>query len=232
MCDKGLLVRSLSREGWKSTQHTYFLFEDFYPDLDLSAYDAEEARKIIVRQYILSFGPVTLNDIVWWTGFPQSQVKEILEILGDEVSSVEIPGWDGSCFILSSERESLRSLGALDHPIVNVLPSLDAYMMGYKGRKRLLHPKYEKMVFDRSGNATSVILVNGQVAGIWDWEESSVKIFYLRDLGGDMRRRIRSKVSDVGKFISGKPVHVKVCRSMIPLVKRKAGEFMAPLKSC
>ena len=43
MCDKGLLVRGLPREGWKSTQHSYYLFGDYYPGLDLAAYDEEEA---------------------------------------------------------------------------------------------------------------------------------------------------------------------------------------------
>jgi len=232
MCDKGLLVRSLPREGWKSSQHAYFLFGDYYPDLDLSALGEEEARKIVVRQYLLSFGPASEKDVVWWTGFPRSQVKKILGDLGDEVSSVEIPEWNSGYMVLSSEKESLKSFRTYDHPVVNVFPSLDSYMMGYKERKRLLHPKHEKMVYDRSGNAASVILVDGRVAGIWDWDETMVKILYLEDLAKDTRRRVRAKVSDTGKFIMGKPVQVKVCRSMIPLTKRTAGSFMAPLKEC
>jgi hypothetical protein len=232
MCDKGLLVRGLPREGWKSTQHAYFLFDDYYPDLDLSAFDEEEARKIIVRQYLLSFGPVSEKDIFWWTGFPRSQVREILESLGDEVSSVEIPEWNGSHFVHSSDRERLLLLRVHENPVVNLLPRLDSYMMGYKDRKRYLHPRYDKMVFDRSGNATSVILVDGQVAGIWDWEEPLVKIFYLKGLGDDIRKRIYAKAQETGKFIMGKPVHVETCRSMVPLSKRPAGAFMSPLRNC
>jgi len=232
MCDKGLLVRSLPREGWKSTQHAYFLFDDYYPDLDLSSLGEEEARKTVVRHYLLSFGPVSEQDVVWWTGFHRSQVKKILDDLGDGVSYVEIPEWNSGCMVLSSENESLKSFRTFDHPVVNVLPSLDPYMMGYKERKRLLHPKHEKMVYDRSGNAASVILVDGRVAGIWDWDETLVKIFYLEDLGKDTRRRVRAKASGAGKFIFGKPVPIKVCRSMIPLTKRTAGSFMAPLKDC
>jgi hypothetical protein len=232
MCDKGLLVRSLPREGWKSTQHAYYLFKDYYPDLDLSAYDEKEARKIIIERYLLSFGPVTEKDIAWWTGFPKTLVREILEDLGDEVSSVEIPELEGDYLIHSSEQESLQSFVSPKHPIVNILPCLDPYIMGYKDRERYRLPKHDKMIFDRSGNATSTILVDGRVAGIWDLQEPLVKIFYLTAVEKDVRKKVRSKVSDVGKFITEKPVQVHVCDSMVPLMRRTAGSFLSPLKDC
>ncbi len=230
MCDKGLLVRSLPREGWRSTQHTYFLFEDYYPDLELSSYEEKEARRIIVEKYIDSFGPVSEQDIVWWTGFPKSQVKEILEDLGDELSSVEIPELESKYLVFSSERDSLLSAKPPEFPIINILPSLDPYIMGYKDRDRYLHPKHHKMVFDRSGNATSTILLDGQVVGIWDLEEPLVKVFYLDDIGKDVQKKVRARATNIGKFVTGKPVQVTVCHSMVPLSKRTAGSFMSPLK--
>jgi hypothetical protein len=232
MCDKGLLVRSLPREGWKSTQHAYYLFEDYYPDLDLSAHDEKEARRKIVEQYILSFGPVSEQDIAWWTGFPKTQVRVLLEEFGEKITSVDIPELGSDYLILTSELEPLKSVRAPTHPVVNILPGLDPYMMGYKDRERYLHPKQYKMIFDRYGNATSTILVDGRVVGIWDLEEPLVKIFYLKDVGKDIHKKIRSKASDVGKFLAEKPVQFKVCDSMVPLYKRTAGSFMSPLKDC
>lgn len=232
MCDKGLLVRSLPREGWKSTQHAYYLFENYYPDLDLSAYNEKEARRKIVIQYLLSFGPVSEQDIAWWTRFPKSQVKEILAGLVGEVSYVEIPELGGPYLIHSSDWESLKSIGTPTHPVVNILPGLDPYMMGYKDRERYLHPKHYKMIFDRSGNATSVILVDGRVVGIWDLEEPLVKIFYLKNVGIDIGKKVHSKTSDMGRFLAEKPVQIKVCDSMVPLFNRTVGSFMSPLKDC
>jgi hypothetical protein len=232
MCDKGILIRSLPREGWKSTQHAYFLFKDHYPALDLSALDEREGREKVVKQYISSFGPVSEKDIAWWTGFPKKQVKEILEDLSDEVSSIEIPELEGSFYIFARDMEPLRSQGIPEHPVVNILPGLDPLIMGYKDRNRYRHPKHDKMIFDRSGNATSTILVDGRIVGIWDLQEPVVKIFYLTAVDKFVRKKIRARVSDVGKFIAEKPVHVKVCDSMVPLPKRTAGSFMSPLKDC
>lgn len=232
MCDKGLLVRDLPREGWKSTHHVYYLFKDYFPDLDLSAYDEKGARARIVERYVFSFGPVSEQDILWWTGFPKTQVKGLLEDFGEEVSCIEIPELESGYFVLTSELQALKSVEASVYPEINILPCLDPYLMGYKNRERYLHPKHNKMVFDRSGNATSTVLVDGRVVGIWDLEERWVKIFYFKDVGKNTHKKVRSKALDMGRFITGGPVEVKVCDSMVPLPQRTAGSFMTPLKDC
>ena len=232
MCDKGLLVRDLPREGWKSTHHVYYLFKDYFPDLDLSAYDEKGARARIVERYVFSFGPVSEQDILWWTGFPKTQVKGLLEDFGEEVSCIEIPELESGYFVLTSELQALKSVEASVYPEINILPCLDPYLMGYKSRERYLHPKHNKMVFDRSGNATSTVLMDGRVVGIWDLEERWVKIFYFKDVGKNTHKKVRSKALDMGRFITGGPVEVKVCDSMVPLPQRTAGSFMTPLKDC
>lgn len=232
MCDKGLLIRSLPREGWKSTQHAYFLFKDYYPDMDLKAYGEKDARREIVSQYIRSFGPVSERDIVWWTGFPKTQVKGILDGLGGDVEPVEIPELEGDYIILASESEALKSTVVPKHPDISVLPALDPYIMGYKDRDRYCHPKHHKMVFDRSGNATATVLMDGRIVGIWDWDEAIAKVFYLGNVEKESRRKIRAKVADMGKFIADRPVQVKECKTMVPLTQRTAGSFMSPLKDC
>ncbi|MDD1778950.1 MAG: winged helix DNA-binding domain-containing protein, partial [Candidatus Helarchaeota archaeon] len=50
MCDQGLLIRGKSKSGWKSNLHTYYLFQDYFPNLDLKSFDADEARKVLVQQ--------------------------------------------------------------------------------------------------------------------------------------------------------------------------------------
>ncbi len=71
MCDLGILVRGLSKAGWKSNSHTYYRIDEYLPNVNLNEYSQDDARKILVSQYLASFGPVTITDISWWTGFPK-----------------------------------------------------------------------------------------------------------------------------------------------------------------
>ena len=231
-CDQGLLIRGRPRKSWKSSVHTYYLFDEYFPDIDLGSVGEADARALMVRQYLASFGPVTEEDITWWTGFPKRQIRQILKNMQDLVFQLEIQGIDKKYLMMSSEKESLMNERSLGNPLINLLPSLDPYVMGYKDRGRYLNLKYYNYVFGRSGNLASTILLNGRVIGIWDLEDSIVKIYLFDDVQTAIFKEICQIATEIGGFISGKGVQVKECNSMIPLTQRTAGGVMTPLKNC
>ncbi len=186
MCDQGLLMRGRSDKGWKSNTHTYYLFSDYFPGMDLNAVDPAQARETTVRQYLAAYGPATVKDISWWSGFTMTEVRRILQTLARETAEVEIPELKGSYVMLADGRS--RPGSAFDppsQPVVNLLPALDPYLMGYKERERYLDNQHYNLVFDRSGNSTSTILVEGRVAGVWDFSDKprpTVKLFLFHEL--------------------------------------------------
>ena len=230
MCDQGLLIRSAPEKGWRSNMHTYCLFDECFPDLKLNALSEKDARKAVVRSYLASFGPVTENDVSWWTGFPKGQVKQIVEELQDEITYIDVSGTSKAFLISSSDQKSLMSMWDERRHSVSMLPTLDPYLMGYKDRERYLDLAHYDYVFDRGGNAVATILLDGKVIGVWDFEEPFVKVFLFDDAETDVFNEMLFKAKRLGTFISGKEVAIKKCNSMIPLTQRTAGGMMSPLK--
>jgi hypothetical protein len=113
---------------------------------------------------------------------------------------------------------------------VNLLPSLDPYMMGRKERDLYMDSKYYDYVFDRSGNATSTVLHNGKVIGVWDFEEPHVRVYMFESIHQSALERVYSKADEVGMFISGKEATVNTCDMMVPLSKRTARGVIWPLR--
>lgn len=199
----------------------------------LNEFDEENAKKFVMKQYIGSFGPVIVNDVAWWTGFRKTETRQILESFQDDLTHVEILHLKGSHILLRSDQKNLNSLTAPKKHVVNFLPALAPYTMGYKDRERYLSQEHYENVFDRSGNATSSILLNGKVIGVWDFKEdktAQVKLFLFEEVEKSVLKDIHTSAQKVGNFISGKEVKIKEFDSMTPLTKRSAGGFMSPLR--
>ncbi len=233
MCDQGLLIRGISRKGWKSNLHTYFSFKRYFPDINLYELKEKEAVKLLVKQYLSSFGPVTENDISWWTGLRKTEVREALKSIGDKTIIIKISDLEGNFILLRKDKNQLKNIDLTREEVVNFLPVQDPYIMGYKERERYIDPGDYDNVFDRSGNATPTILLEGRVIGVWDFTEkaeSIVKIYLFKKVGKALLKRIYSEASRIGEFMANKEVKIKECNSMVPLTQRTAGGFMSPLK--
>jgi len=228
MCDQGLLIRGAPEKGWKSSIHTYYLLNEYFPGLKLDAIGEKDAKKAVIRQYIASFGPVTENDVQWWSGFTKSQIRPILGELSNELTYVSVSGHD-KLFILSRDEEALLSERVSSEHVVNLLPTLDPYLMGYRDRVRFLDLERFGYVYDRGGNAVATILLDGRIIGVWDFKDPLIKIFLFSQVEGDIMKMVEEKARSLGTFISGKEVEVKEYSSMIPLTQRTVGGFMSPL---
>ncbi len=190
---------------------------------------------MLLQRYLHSFGPVTENDIAWWIGLTKAEVRKALGDIQKQLVKVEINAIKGSFIMLRSDWDIMKDIGPLKKPTINLLPSLDPYLMGYKDRERYLEAENYHRVFDRSGNAVSSIMLNGRVAGVWDFEEDTkptIKLFLFDKLGNGVLKVIYAQAQKVGEFIADREVRIKECASMIPLTQRPAGQVMRPLKEC
>jgi hypothetical protein len=233
MCDQGLLIRGRPERGWRDKNQRYVLFTDYFPDLDLTRFEEKEAVRLLIERYLASFGPVTESDILWWTGLGKTVIRQALEELDAKVTNVSIAELGDRYILLHPEIEPLLKSYAQSNPTICLLPYLDPYLMGYRERGRYLNPQHTTRVFDRSGNATSTILVNGSVVGVWDFDEKaapSVKLHFFSQPSPDILAGVRHEATRLAKFISEEEAALEECNVMTPLTDRSAGGFMSPLR--
>jgi DNA glycosylase AlkZ-like len=222
MCDEGRLARGRPA-GWRSNQHTYYPFNNYYPGIRLDSVPEEEAIVELVRRHLLAFGPVTENDIAWWTGLNKGDVRAALASLAKELI------YEDNMILLRSDQRLLKDRKP-ESLTVSLLPSLDPYIMGYKDRDRYLNKEHAGYVFDRSGNATSTIVIDGRIAGVWDLDGQHVKVFLFGEIEEEILKKVCWKARDIGRFIMGGECEAVVVENMAPLARRTAGAVMAPLK--
>lgn len=170
MCEEGRLVRARARGGWKSNLWEYALLDAWLPGVHLDTVAPVEARAALARSYFESFGPATLEDFQWWSGFNVAETHAALEAQGASLRPLSIEGLEGDYLMLDGEAPRLgakRRRGA--GPRVSLLPMWDAYTMAYRSKGRYLDERRRPYVYDRAGNAAPALLLDGRVGGLWEW---------------------------------------------------------------
>jgi len=233
MCDEMVIIRTNPIKSWKDRRIRYASFKENFPEININRYNEEEALKILVKNYLQSYGPSTENDIVWWTGINKSKIRRALDQFRDEITPIKVSHLNHEFLILQTDIEKINSLTSARDKTINFLPQLDPYLMGYKDRERYIEINNYEYVFDRSGNITATILLDGRIIGVWDVTEKPspiIKLLFFSKIDENVMDKAYKEAYRIGEFIVEKEIHIKECKQMIPLTKRTAGGFMTPLK--
>ena len=92
------IVRGRPLGTWVSSQYRWAATSEWL-DGGLPALEPEAARTELVRRWLAAFGPGTLQDLAWWTGWPQRQTRQALAAAG----AVEVDLDGGIGFVLADD---------------------------------------------------------------------------------------------------------------------------------
>lgn len=233
MATESLVLRDRPAGGWRDRHWTYIPFADAHPDVKVGVMEEPAADLAVLRAYVRAYGPVTRRDAGWWTGIGTRRVERALAELGDEILDVEIEGADAGQLMHAADLDELSSVSLLQDPAVAFLPLLDPLMTGYARKDRFVDDGVRPYVFDRAGNATATILVNGEAVGVWDtqFDEEPALLYHLvGEVGGTVLEAVEAAAQAVASFIAGSDAQVRQVPDIVPLDVRGGGSVAHPLR--
>ncbi|WP_113700834.1 winged helix DNA-binding domain-containing protein [Nonomuraea lactucae] len=158
----------------------------------------------LLRRYLTAYGPATPGQFALWLGAPRSWAARLFENGSAELEQVLFegrPAWvvAGDTATPSAPPEGVR-----------LLPYFDAYVVA--GRPRdLLFPgaAAERALAGGQAGNFPVLLVDGEVAGVWHQRRSGRRIHVtveaLRPLTRAQRGELDDQVARVGEILEGRP---------------------------
>jgi hypothetical protein len=157
LATEGRIVRTRPRGTWVSGQYRWAELETWLGG-PLPAVARAEASAELLRRWLRAFGPGTMADIRWWTGWTVRQTNAAFEAV--RASEVDLDGATG--FVLPDDAKATRK----PRRWVRLLPGLDPTVMGWKERDWYLG-EHGSTLFDRNGNAGPTVWADGRVIGGW-----------------------------------------------------------------
>lgn len=204
------IVATSAAGGWRSNKLRYALWSDWLPDLDPFALAPEEARRRLVARYAAAYGPVTLDDVAWWAGWTKTQTKAAVE-------EVDLSGAGAAMAQLEG---------------VRLLPVWDMLMVGYRVRDRLFDAEMARYIYDADGNATSVVLVEGRVVGVWELGKSDDPLALLVAPFGEwpkaVWRGVEEQADRIRELLAASSVTIATV-DPVDLVAAPRNKFLSPL---
>ncbi|MDN6303624.1 MAG: winged helix DNA-binding domain-containing protein [Brachybacterium sp.] len=149
----------------------YVLTSDWIPNpVDL---DAEAALHEWMRRYVLSHGPVTIDDAARWTALPKTPVRKAIAeaVSAGEIIEVSIDGREH--FQAPDLADRLRDSQTKADQLL-LLPGFDEMILGYKDRSATLDPAHEKLVVPGGNGMFKNTLIDGTRARA-TWKRSPRK---------------------------------------------------------
>ncbi len=156
--------------------------------------DEADALRWLIGRYLAGFGPAAAADIASFIGLKVTPIREALA------------GMELRRFRDSDGRELLDVPDGLlpdpDTPApVRFLPTWDAVLLVHARRTAVLPEAYRPVIFHvKMPPSYPTVLVDGQVAATWRWEEGEVRLDPLRRLSAGERRAIDEEAQRLAAF--------------------------------
>jgi hypothetical protein len=197
---KGHIARGRPLGTWLSSQYRWAPMADWVGPLPELA--AGEARAELVRRWLRTYGPGTLDDLAWWTKWTKANVRAALADV-DAVAVTTDTGDEPAAPAWALADDLDKTPPSDDAAPVTLLPSLDPTIMGWKHRTWYLGP-HRGPLFDRNGNAGPTVWVGGQAVGAWSQSAGGeVVTRLLEDVSARDRRRIDRAARDLTAWMDG-----------------------------
>ena len=189
---EGRIVRGRPRGSWISSQYQWAPIESWLSN-GLETWETGAAQAELVRRWLAAFGPGTVADLRWWTGWAAGETKRALAAL----ETVEVELEAGTALVLTDDLEPVDAV----EPWVALLPALDPTVMGWAGRDWYLGP-HGPALFDRSGNAGPTVWCAARIVGGWaQRKDGEIAFSLLEDVGSDAAEAVAAAAERLGALI-------------------------------
>lgn len=186
------IIRARPKGSWVSSLYHWTPMATWI-GAPLPRTDRAPAQAELVRRWLRTFGPGTLKDVAWWTGWTLGETRRALAA----ADAVQIALDEGTGYLLADDLAATIAA----EPWVALLPTLDSTTMGWNERSWFLGP-HGRRLFDTNGNAGPTIWSDGRVVGGWAQRRSGeIVIALLEDVGSDIRRAIEAEAERTREWL-------------------------------
>lgn len=194
MAADGSMIRGKPRGSWISSQYRWYP-PDVWLGAPIEDVPVDAARIELARQWLVSYGPGSTEDLKWWTGWTLGETRKALAA----IEAIEVGLDDGAGFVVPGDDAPVKAPKAW----VALLPALDPTPMGWKQREWYLG-SHAPALFDRSGNIGPTVWCDGRIVGGWTQRKDGAVVHRLLErVSASTASAVKKKAAQLEEWLGG-----------------------------
>lgn len=185
--------------GGEGNEVTFIRVDQWLPALKPKTASPAEAQCALLRKYLRAYGPATLTDFSHWSGIPMQEVKPLRARLEPEL--VETPVGKKNCLLLREDAALLNKSSGND-TCIRLLPLFDPFLLAHRDKDHLLGAQHYKRVYRNQGWISPVVLIDGEVAGVWTHKVQNKKLLVGIEPFGKLSKAARAGIEREAKGLA------------------------------
>ena len=206
MAYMGLVVHAESLGNWYHfKEYKFAKLDRWLPTIDLNSIDELAAKRQLLLKYLSHYGPASVQDFAYWTGYKVADAQHIFEDVTDKLAEVSVEGKKGKFWLLKEDLEVFNKLDMKEKLPLHLLPNFDPLIMGHKDKSHIMKSEYRKKVFLALGDVAATLLIDGYVRGTWHYKKGKNKLVVtispFEKLETANVEKIHSKIEGLSNFM-------------------------------
>lgn len=205
---QGVLCHGPDNDGDPS----YVLCDDWLgPGWAGAPLSRETALAELARRYVRGYGPAGPRDFAAWSGLTVREARAAWRLIADGLVQVRVEGEPAA--LAADDVAAGSPAGAtaeLDTapaaPVVRLLPSFDAYLLGYRTRQLSAPVEHARAVWTGGGWIRPTLTADGRAVATWTIQrrrgEHVVVVHPFGTLDAPIQAGLDAEVADLGRFLA------------------------------
>jgi hypothetical protein len=191
-----LVRRGYACHAGREGEGRFVARENWLPDLPWAPPDFDAANVAVLRRYVRSYGPTTVEDFRYWRGWYAEPARRWWGALAAELAPVEIAGEapPRTQYVLAEDLELLRAPVEDEAWPLHMLYRFDPLLLGHKEKGWIVPPAHYNKVWRPAGHIEGVVLVRGQAAATWRYARKGAALEISVAPFGKIPKRVQGQV--------------------------------------
>jgi hypothetical protein len=206
-----LVRRGYACHAGREGEGRFVARENWLPNLPWDPPDYDTANLTVLRRYIHSYGPTTVEDFRYWRLAYAEPARRWWKMLESELAPVDVEGT--TQYVFAQDVEALTaSIDDAAWPL-HMLYRFDPILLGHREKNWIVPEAHYKQVWRPAGHIEGIVLLRGQATATWRYERKGATMLIIvnpfRKLSKPVRRQVEQMAARIVGFFGLKKGEVR-----------------------